>query len=160
MKDILPRSMMTGSSPIRFAVTILLVVAIPFCCCNYRSLLGGCRPCGGALPSEELPVTKVAQHHCHGGHEHGDGSQTDGESPAPSTPEKKHDCKCDKNEGKMLTVEKTTVELPDPVAVAVLTWSSVADLSPDVHHLVALRDFSRAFRPPTSLLRMHCALIV
>jgi hypothetical protein len=152
--------MLSLSSPIRVAVTILLVVAIPFCCCNFRSLLGGCRACGSAQPSQELPVAKVTQHHCHSSHENGDELQSDSESPAPSTPEEKHDCKCGKDDGKMLTVEKTTVEFPAPVMVAVLNWSLVSDLLPDGHLRVSLHDFSASARPPTSLLRIHCALIV
>ncbi|MBS0190570.1 MAG: hypothetical protein JSR52_05415 [Planctomycetes bacterium] len=60
----------------------------------------------------------------------------------------------------MLTVQKSTVELPAPVVVAVLDWSIAVDLFPPTTTRVPYRGSSAIIRPPTSLLRQHCALIV
>lgn len=161
--------MLHRSSPIRFLLTILLVVAVPLCCCDLRSLLGGCASCEAA-PDKDGAETVSHDHadvttHEHGAcHQHATGhaaESADTHSRPPCNPENdKHDCDCGKNNSKMLTVEKSTVELPAPVIVATLDWTHVAELVPTAVSRAHYRDASAIARPPTSLLRQHCALIV
>ena len=168
--DILSRSMLHRSSPFRLLVTLLLVVAVPFCCCDFRSLLGGCASCGAERPAtahDEMVAHARADGsaHEHGAcHQHATGhtrENADNHTPLPCGPgNDKHNCNCGKNDGKMLTVQKPTVELPASVVVAVLDWTMAADLVPLAVSRMPIRDISAVARPPTSLLRMHCALIV
>lgn len=60
----------------------------------------------------------------------------------------------------MLSVEKSTVQLSVPVVVAVLDWTLASDLLPPAQFRAHERQVRAVERPPTSLLRMHCALIV
>lgn len=157
--------MLNRNSPFRCMLTLLLALAVPFCCCDFRSLLTGCVSCDAAPPETVKTVAVSEGGHDHASHSHCHGHSPKGDDHDGSTPGKapdqdKHDCSCGKNTGKMLTVEKTTLELPTPVVVATLDWSAITDLRPldpfkgwEVEKRVVER-------PQTTLLRMHCALIV
>lgn len=159
--------MLQRGSPFRLLVTLLLVVAVPFCCCNFRSLLSTCSSCQAMPAAEEVDASHGHSHDADSDHavphqhardqtQHGDG-----ESPAPCGPgDNKHQCNCEKNDGKMLTVQKSTVELPMPVVVAILDWSMAVDMLPPFSTRVLYRGNLAVARPLTSLLRQHCALIV
>jgi hypothetical protein len=159
--------MLHRGSPFRLLVTLLLVVAVPFCCCNFHSMLTTCSSCQAAPVAKEVEASHGRSHdadHDHAvPHQHATGHTQggSGESPAPCGPgDEKHKCNCEKNDGKMLTVQKSTVELPTPVIVAVLDWSMAVDLLPSAAIRVQYRGNLAIARPPTSLLRQHCALIV
>ena len=159
--------MLHRGSAFRLLVTLLLVVAVPFCCCNFRSLLTTCSSCQASSVMEDVEASRghlhdadrdhaVPHHHATGHTQHGDGK-----SPVPCGPgDEKHKCNCEKNDGKMLTVQKSTVELPMPVVVAILEWSMAADMLPPAAIRVEYRRNLAIARPLTSLLRQHCALIV
>lgn len=161
--------MLHHGNPFRLFVTLLLVVAVPFCCCDFRTLLNGrasCRAASGTDGDETVSlVESIGTAHDDGAsHQHATGHDAEnGEnhSPTPCGPgHDKHDCICGKNDGKMQTVHKSTVELPTPVVVAVLDWTLAADLIPRATSPVPYREMSASNRLPTSLLGMHCALIV
>lgn len=56
--------------------------------------------------------------------------------------------------------EKPTIELPTTVLVAILDWTTVAWTAPETSLAFVSGEVWACARPPTSLLRMHCALIV
>ncbi|HMN39758.1 MAG TPA: hypothetical protein PKE29_02865 [Phycisphaerales bacterium] len=148
-------------------MTLLLVVAVPFCCCNFRSLLSTCSSCQAAPVADEPEASHDrshdSDHDLAAPHQHATGHKQheDGQSSVPCGPgDEKHHCNCEKNDGKMLTVQKSTVELPMPVVVAILDWSMAADMLPPAAIRVQYRGSLAIARPPTSLLRQHCALIV
>lgn len=160
--------MLSRTSPFRFVLTLFLMLAVPFCCCDVRSLLSGCGSCEVASLAAPKP-TATSSHvdsddghtthsRCHGHTSKGD----DHDRSAPGNAPKKdqHDCSCGKTTGKMLTVEKSTFELSAPVVVAVLEWSGWSNFRAfDAfrgHHV----EQRVVDRPATTLLRMHCALIV
>lgn len=165
---ILPLSMLLRSDQFRSLVIILVIVAIPFCCCNFRSLLGGNSACHNPLFSEESLVSaspSQAKDHappavgCCRGKSLAESGISNWE-PTNDPSDQPRDCSCDKGGGKMLSVEKPALELPAQVAVVALEWaqwpelrtlspvSGRGHLSPAVH------------RPLTSLVRLHCALMV
>ncbi|MFN7022052.1 MAG: hypothetical protein ACK4WH_12095 [Phycisphaerales bacterium] len=154
--------MLHRDSPFRLLVTVLLAVAVPFCCCDFRSLLGGCHSCEEATPA----TSQTAE----AGHDHADRIDNHGHSPTGddhhrsdpgNAPEQdQHDCTCGNNTGTMLTVEKSTLELPTPVLVAIPEWSALTDLRPLDLFKGPEVEMRVVERPQTSLLRMHCALIV
>jgi hypothetical protein len=166
--DILRGSMLHRGSPFRLLVTVLLAVAVPFCCCDFRSLLSGCTSCEAATPGSSQTVAvhsdadaghdHATHSHCHGHAPTGD--DQDGSTPGKAPEKDQHDCSCGKNTGKMLTVEKSTLELPAPVIVAILDWSRMSDLRPLDPFKGCEIENRVAERPQTSLLRLHCALIV
>ena len=167
--DILQGSMLHRDSPFRLLVTVLLAVAVPFCCCNFHSWFSGCIPC--QAPASDRQGERLAHVHADGSshdhsshHEHQDGPASnngDDHAPKPCAPgNDKHDCDCGKNSGMMLTVQKSSVELPAPVVVAVLDWALPADVLPTALFRGLDRERRVVERPQTSLLRLHCALIV
>ncbi|MFA6043891.1 MAG: hypothetical protein WC718_02805 [Phycisphaerales bacterium] len=161
--------MLQRGSPFRLLVTLLLVVAVPFCCCNFRSLLSTCSSCQAAPAAEEEEVEASHGYSYHADsdhaapHQHATGHKQheEGQSSIPCGPgDEKHHCNCEKNDGKMLTVQNSTVELPMPVVVAILDWSIAVDMLPPAATRVLYRGNVAVARPLTSLLRQHCALIV
>lgn len=163
---ILPRSMLDTRSPFRLLVTLLLAVAVPFCCCNFHSWLSDCAPCETA--SHATGTTLAVHSHAAGvGHDHdadhhADSAKTPhGDTPA-SPCERGHDegdCTCSK-QSTYLTVAKPTLEFPTPVLVAVLSFPAITDTWASLPSWTKEPDSWAFARPPTSLLRLHCALIV
>lgn len=165
---ILPPSMILRSTQFRSLIAVLLTVAIPFCCCNFRSLLTGNLACesvsfaedGVARASPNPTKAHVPSPYgcCHG-KPVSNGGTSDSE-PTNDTSDQPRDCSCDKSGGKVLSVEKPGPELPAQVLVAVLEWARRPELRL-VDPVIRRGRLPRAVhRPLTSLVRMHCALIV
>ncbi|HEX2837381.1 MAG TPA: hypothetical protein VHN77_04550 [Phycisphaerales bacterium] len=160
--------MLLRSAQFRSFIAILLVVAIPLCCCNFRSLFAGNLACEGTSISEDglvraymIPETDhgPSAHGCCHGKSLTKSGASDSE-PTNNPSDQPRNCSCDKSGGKMLSVEKTGLELPAQVAVAALEWAQWPELRP----LVPVREREQlphaVLRPLTSLVRMHCALVV
>jgi len=157
----------------RLIVSLLLAVMVPFCCCNFHSWLSVCVPCEGATHQSSI---KLAGHHHsdravherdfdqHAEHhaEHATALAVSSESESsPCGPghDNDHDCTCSKQQTLMM-VAKTTVDFPTPVLVAVVSFPTVVDLGVSNSFHIAGRDLWESARPPTTLLYLHCALIV
>ena len=165
---ILPRSMLSRSVQFRNFIAILLVVAIPFCCCDFRSLLGGSLSCqADSLLKHRLAgdrLSSAVEHGrethacCHGKSLNHEG--TPGPKPGNGPADEPQDCSCDKSGGKMLSVEKPSIHAPAQVVVAILDWCTRPELG--APNLASGREplHLAVQRPLTSLVRMHCALIV
>lgn len=161
--------MLHRTSPFRFLLTVLLAVTVPFCCCDFHSVLSACAACESPATGREAH-TQTHDHADGAGHQHASTHHQKGDQDTPgddhhgTIPDgpnhEKHDCTCDSSSGTMLSVEKSTVELPALVVVAVIDWVPLADLVPDALFRVHEREQRAVQRPPTSLLRLHCALIV
>ncbi|MGD9691358.1 MAG: hypothetical protein AB7G17_00785 [Phycisphaerales bacterium] len=155
--------MLHRHSPFRFVLTLLLALVVPFCCCNFRSLLTACVSCEAATAAQPVAIdyANEAEHghaihgHSPGGNDH-HGPTTPGNAPEHD----EHDCQCDKSVGTMLTDAKLAVELPASMLVAVLDWTSTTDLCSLAPFKGRDIEKRAVERPQTSLLRMHCALIV
>lgn len=161
--------MLQRGSTFRLFVTLLLAVAVPFCCCNFHSWLSGCVPCEAAAHPET--VEPVAHDHTGGStHDH-DSDQhadrttasTDGSEPSPSPcgpgHDDEHDCTCSK-QNTLLTVAKPTLEFPTPVLVAILSFPTIMNSAALSPFWTVGRDLWVGCRPPTTLLHLHCALIL
>jgi len=152
----------------RSFIVILLVMTIPLCCCSFRTLMGGEIACHAAFFLEdELVRASSSPARGHDAHAHGcchgksatkRGASESGPQNDPS--DRQRDCSCDKGGGKMLSVEKSVLELPAQVVVAALEWAP----RPELRHPDPVRGREQfppaVHRPLTSLVRMHCALIV
>jgi len=162
----------------RFLLTIVLAVTVPFCCCNFHALMSTCAGCERSADIFSADIFTVLgaasfdHEHADGSHHHHDAKpgQVDGklattssdQSPSPCGPGHKDegDCTCGKHDTKMLTAVKSSVEFSTPVLVAVLAWPAIAPLTLDFPTRVQSRRDWAHNRPPTSLLRLHCALVV
>ncbi len=152
-------------------VALLLAVVMPFCCCTFRSLVsaGASRVPASSIDGDGQLAAKEHDHKgCHhsGGCHHwgSKGSESGGDHHhGPASPEDdsdQHDCTCGKNQTKMMAGERPTAGLPTSVLVAIVNWTIDAWAAPQPSLTVLSGEVWACARPPTSLLRMHCALIV
>lgn len=74
--------------------------------------------------------------------------------------EDQNDCSCGKHDAKMLTGAKPSVEPPVSVIIAILDWVVTTDRASLAQITINRHDAWATARPPTSLLRLHCALVV
>ena len=54
--------MMPGENPFRRFITLLLIAALPLCCCDVRLLLGGGAMCRAVAVDAEAAVSGCCQH--------------------------------------------------------------------------------------------------
>lgn len=152
-----PQSMVYRSPGFRLVLALLMAVWSPLCLCQTHAEAAG--------RNEPSPANHASSEgHSHHGHEHGGGHDED--APAdrpddgPGAPCHEHDgpgCDCPELSA---TGPKPDQSLKLTVAplVAVVQWL-VSPMS--VPHQVAFRrDTDAVPRSPTTLLGMHCALIV
>jgi hypothetical protein len=136
------------SSPFRLFVTLLLTVAVPFCCCDFHSWLSVCEPCDAA--THQAAVEPLI-------HDHAAGFVHDHESDHHAD---RGTASTDGNQSTVLTVAKTTLEFPTPILVAILSFPTILESGALSPFRTGGRDLWVDSRPPTTLLRLHCALIV
>gem|GEM_PF-2816422 len=167
--------MHTRGSPFRLLVALLLATAVPFCCCNLH--------CWLSVYGQRHSVTPHAsvEHavHCHGkaditvndaDHQpehhadHATGSTDSEHHPSPCRPghndhNDHNDCCCGKHTT-LLTVAKTTLNLPAPVLEAILPLVVDIDAGVVTPFQTRVLAVSHLPAPAATLLRLHCALIV
>jgi len=151
---------MRHASPFRALVSVLLAAWMPFCCCSLRSLISACESCGG-----HQPVVVAAAAHAQTlapANQH-PGCHQQGDEPAPdSQPRPGHDdeqCTCGKARLATTDLFKSSIDFPMASVLYVLPpWSTDA-VTPRVvaHHS---RENRADSRPDSTLLRLHCALII
>ncbi|KAA0216293.1 MAG: hypothetical protein DYG94_05320 [Leptolyngbya sp. PLA3] len=159
--------MLAHSPQVRNLIAVFVAVMVPFCCCNLRGLLGAGPSCEGRSASTASSVTsgsaapldhREATHSCCQATSSGDDEHA-GSAPKRG-PADERGCTCDKSGGKMLSGEQIGLEIPPQVAIAVIEWLPFAELRP-IETCGVREPASQAVeRPQTSLVRMHCALIV
>jgi hypothetical protein len=148
------------ASPAQILVTIALMVSMPLCCCNLRSIARFCTPVDASQTTDhnqggaDGPKQDRANC-CHGG----DNSTTPtGAVPNGPSRDGRVPCPCGKSLTTMGIVGDGAVEIPMLSLVAiqavptVLTWTSEPSK--------AVRMSTAGPPPPTSLLRLHCSLTV
>lgn len=144
---------------VRWMVATLMAVALPFCCCNGRLVTQAI----GALAA--IPTVALAPHHDetgslhHGDREPAHGCCPSGPSDRPTPCEDDGPCDCDQHKQvKQLPESPTTVDYSGTL-VAVLSSVAPAGWVPEPPSIARLSP-AAVPRPPTSLLRLHCALII
>lgn len=153
--------MLDRGSPFRALVSLLLVVAIPFCCCSFKSWLGGQAGCHGVGISDASGESLPACHRCDTTAKtpNSDGADTQPRAPGEPTREPEGSCACGKHYTSQSGVEKPGAEVSPPILVAVLP-ETVPQLARAAFATRGLRFGHVPPRPQTALLRLHCALIV
>jgi hypothetical protein len=164
--------MLARSVQFRSVIAMVLVVVMPFCCCNISMLLGEGPTCRSESFVNDQPdgvhLSRAVDHRrasrtcCQStsASERESSSSNSESNPTHDPTHKPHDCSCDKANGKLLVVEKPSIEVPAQIVVAVLDWCWRTELQPLA--VVSEREslHQAVQRPMTSLVRMHCALIV
>lgn len=154
---------MFASTPFRALIAALVAVGIHLCCCSAAWFT-----CAACDARDDGVAVALDLHEAddHGGildHDHhaatskprGDGSPCGGHEGDPH----KGECTCSTQDPKTRPAELSKTDLPAPVLVAVLPiWDPVPPGAVGPHELILLD--RPLVRPATSLLRLHCALIV
>lgn len=161
--------MLDRGSSFRLLVTVLLAMAVPFCCCNFHAWFSpfvACyAPSSEVLPAEAPHIHRDGDTHDHAAH-NGEAAEPIHDNshtprPHPCAPGKdQHDCDCIKSSGRMLTFPKATIEFPAPLMDAVIVWQAITEFLPPTVSGAFQKPPRIVEPPPTSLLRQHCALIV
>jgi len=169
--DIFLVGMTHRSSPVRLLLTILVIAMVPFCCCSFHAWLSVCGACEthsdrGASERFAAGHSDVVNHHHDDSDHHAeDGGACSGhheDAPSPCRPDGPSDdgCKCGKHDLKMVSFQKPIVEFSTPALIATLPWVTAGNVQHPVTHYAARRFAWAEARPPTSLLRLHCALTI
>lgn len=144
----------------RWMLATVMAVALPFCCCNGR--LG--TQAFGALAS--IQTVAHGSHHEDTGHRHrgesresGHGCHSSGQSEGPTPCDDDGPCDCEQHKQiKQLPERSTTVDLSWTV-IAILATVEQTEWIPEPPSITRLSP-AAVPRPPTSLLRLHCALTI
>lgn len=144
----------------RVLLASYLAFGLPLCCCHLSAAAECCAPVG----QPEATVSRTVDAHVHDGHDHAQQHQHEGQAPAdddapnpivPCDHDDSCNCGCDAVEA--LVAEKSvTIDYP------VLTVATVSWISPiTTVHRPSVRPLTiHVTGPRTSLVRMHCALII
>ena len=156
------KTMMGPHGTIQLLLAGYMALMMPLCCC-YASSAAEC-----CTRADESTVRLQAHHeHDHGEHAHKHDGGHQHQTPAddhqkcdPSCPGHDNgscDCGCDNPGHRSFTVEKpASLDMTLGFSPVVLPW-----LTPRLNEQVRPnRPATNPPRPPTSLVRMHCALIV
>lgn len=156
--------MLDRGSPFRGFISLLLAVVIPLCCCSLKSWLGGQAACHGGIPL--VVPTGAPDDPLPGCHRHAKAEALGDEKtePPPAFPSEPMEspagpCTCGKHYIGSSGVEKPGPDLSPPVVLAVIPVLA-PDLAGAALAVGAARHGQPPLQPQTSLLRLHCALIL
>jgi len=153
-------------------VALLLAAAVPFCCCNLHCWLSVYGQRDSATPhasgekavhchgKADIPVNDANhQSEHHADHATGSTGSKHDSSPCNNGHNDHNNCCCGKHTT-LITVAKTTLDLPAPVLEAILPL--VVDVDTGVGTAFQTRVRAQSHLPAlaATLLRLHCALIV
>lgn len=143
--------MLLGSRQLRWALSAVIAASVSFCCCEGGLAMDAVSLVANALSGSAPPVEGRGHGCCSTG-------QTDDSDESPCNDD--GPCECDQ--------QREVRSLPDaPVALDAASVALTFSLPPDSassavgwQPLVAPVRAEAVPRPPTALLRLHCALIV
>lgn len=157
-----PMALRSGTS--RVFLALYLAFGLPLCCCQILAAAACCSPSG---PSQAA-VFRAVDDHAHDGHHHDHGNQHrdeipgDDPTPSPAIP-CDHDgsCKCECDGTRPLLIEKSITIDCTVLGGAAVGWA----LPVTTVSYLSVRPLAiSAAEPPklssSSLVRMHCALII
>ncbi len=151
----------TRPAPVRWIIAVSVAFGLQFCCCNLEAVFQVCTACA----DHSAPASADHAHNQdelsgeHHSHEHATASE-DQHDPLPCDEHHEHgECKCGSHNMAKSLPEKPRLELPVLTLIAVLSEPEFKASEFD-SCLSSLNLNEGVFRPPTSLLRQHCALTV
>jgi len=150
---------MLRSTTFRSVVALVLAAWMPFCCCTFTGVLNVCKACGPHEPVEPVAQATPARsstHGCHHGHH--DQETTPADSDRPSHHED-GPCMCGKDTLATIGGEPISIDFPAFLLVCVLPDWEVAWDAPTLGATMDRADLA-LHKPPTTLLRLHCALTI
>lgn len=151
----------TLPGPVRWIIAVVVTIGLQVCCCNLETMLRACIACDDhAAPA---PADLAHNHDEPAGAPHSHDHPTTAEDQQDSSPGDDHheqgECTCESHELVKSLPEKPRSELPAFTLIAVLPEPRFDDRG---FSSISCRwaPTERVFRPPTSLLRQHCALTI
>jgi len=146
---------------VRWFVAVAVTFGLQFCCCNLETMFRVCLSCG----DHSVAASADHGHHHHdlasehAGHAHATGPEDRHEVPPSREHQHDGDCTCGSHEVAKSLPEKPRLELPALSLIAVLPEPEFDDPG---FTSISCRwtPTESVFRPPTSLLRQHCALTI
>lgn len=134
--------MLASSPSLRYLLAFMMALWSPVCMCR-----------GEANGASAEPVS------VHGHGDHDESAESHGHDGCPGHDHKKSGCECPHLTA---TVTKAGQDLQGvtPRATLWVQWACPDSIQPATHSAGCERPFGTVPRPPTALLRLHCALIV
>jgi hypothetical protein len=151
----------TLPGPVRWIIAVAVTVGLQVCCCNLEAMFRVCIACGDHAAPALADLTHnhdepASEHHSH------DHLTTAEDQHGPSPCDDHHEegeCTCKSHELAKSLPEKPRLDLPTLALIAVLPEPQFDDPG-FVSISCRWAPTERVFRPPTSLLRQHCALTI
>lgn len=152
-------------------VSLVLLIAVPFCCCNFRAWLTGNSHCDedagrnpvvaiAHLQADACESDSNTDHQPDSGRTKCHEALSDKSGPCSSHHGGQDDCSCGKHDSNLPAAAKPSCVLQTPVLVAILDWAPSTDRDSLAQSPIHRDDVWAVPRPPTSLLQLHCALVV
>jgi len=144
-----------------------MAVCVPFCCCNFHAWLDACSTCeagGGERLANSGGCREGAVdgacHHAQRGGGKSDRQPCGDRDPEPCGSHHGHECTCAQHEAKFVGGKTPLLALPAPVLLAILDRFEPRSTAMPIGSARPCLWGERAVRPTSSLLQLHCALIV
>lgn len=152
---------MTLSGTVRWIIAVTVTIGLQVCCCNIEAMFRVCIACGDhAAPAlADLTHSHDEPASAHHSHDYPTTAEDQHESSPCNDHREQGECTCESHEVAKSLSEKPGLDLPTLALIAVLPEPQFGDpgfvSSP---HRWAPTESD--FRPPSSLLRQHCALTI
>jgi len=151
----------TVPSTVRWIIAVAVTIGLQVCCCNLEAMFRVCIACGDhAAPAlADLTHSHNGPASAHHSHDHPTTAEDQHESSPCNDHHEQGECTCESHELAKSLPEKPRLELPAISLIAVLPEPQFENLG---FAPVSCRwaPTESVFRPPTSLLRQHCALTI
>lgn len=147
----------TAFLPRWIVAVVVLTMALPICCCNGNLLLRALNLAGPQAEQANRLAPSSGQSRCDHEDHHCCGSPKNGES-APH--DKQEPCRCGQHDVVKKLPEQGTAIAFAPATFALYEVASVDAAFPSGPESGSPNTPKSVPRPPTSLLRLHCALTI
>lgn len=151
----------TLPAPCRWILAVAVTIGLQLCCCDLEAMFRACMACG----DHSAPAAADHAHDhdepagAHHSHDHSTASE-DQRDPSPCDDHHEQgECTCESHEMAKSLPQKPQVELPVVTLMAVLPAPAYNDVARE-QRVYRKAPNEGGFRPPTSLLRLHCALTI
>lgn len=147
------------NSTVRWIIAVAVTIGLQLCCCNLETMFRVCVACDDHAAPAEAALTHHHDEPSSGDHSHDHPTTTeDQHGPSPCNDHHEDgECTCESHESAKSPPEQPRLELPAASLIAVLPEPQF-DQPGSASISWRWTPVARIVRPPTSLLRQHCAL--
>ena len=149
------------NGPVRWIIAVAAAIGLQICCCNLEAMVRVCIACDDH--AEPAPADLTHNHDepagAHQSHDHPTTAEDQHEPSPCDNHDEEGECTCESHELAKSLPEKPRLEVPAFALIALLPQPQF-DNSGFAPVSCRWAPNEGVFPPPTSLLRLHCALIV